>query len=274
MNAEHESQSLRATAITAALSVERQLLAAFRTTMHLAFKRDVHDIVTVHDRASEQHIVSVILAEVPDSTMVGEEDAESGTGRVQWYIDPIDGTSNFSRGIAFWCVSIAAVIDERIVAGVIFDPVSGELFSADLTGAWLGKERLGSRASTDKLGATIVSSFPGARDLQLFGAEALAAHGTLLTGFQAVRNFGSAALCLSHVAAGWADATMGFSTSPWDVAAGILILEQSGGNYTGYSHGLMDRPSFLAPDFLAIGAGGEYPTLRGVVALSVQYPGK
>lgn len=275
MNAERESQRLRATAITAALSVERRLVAAFRTTMQLDFKRDLHDIVTVHDRASERQIVSVILADVPESTIVGEEGGESGSGRVHWYIDPIDGTSNFSRGIALWCVSIAAVIDERIVAGVIFNPVSGELFSADLTGAWLGDEPLGTRASAEELGATIVSSFPSARDLQLFGAEALTAHGTLLTGFQAVRNFGSAALCLAHVAAGWADATMGFSTSPWDVAAGILILEQSGGSYTGYLRGIIDRPSFLAPDFLAVGAEVEYPTLRSVVAeLSALYPGK
>ncbi|MEO7079157.1 MAG: inositol monophosphatase family protein, partial [Rhodococcus sp. (in: high G+C Gram-positive bacteria)] len=108
MNAEHESQCLKATAITAAVSVERQLVAAFRTTMQLDFKRDIHDIVTVHDRRSERQIASVILAEVPDSTIVGEEDGERGSGRVQWYIDPIDGTSNFARGIALWCVSIAA----------------------------------------------------------------------------------------------------------------------------------------------------------------------
>jgi len=274
MNIEDESRSLRGTATTAALSVQDQLLSAFRTTMRLDFKRDVHDIVTAHDKASERQIVSVILGEVPDSTIIGEEGGRTGNGRVNWYIDPIDGTSNFARGIALWCISIAAVIDDRVVAGVVFNPVSGDLFSADLTGGWLGDRKLDTRAATDEISATIVSSFPNARDLQLFDAAALEAHRTLLVGFQAVRNFGSAALCLTHVAAGWADATMGFSTSPWDVAAGILILEQSGGTYLGYSHGAIDAPAFQAPDFVAVGAGARYPTLLGVVErLSATYDG-
>lgn len=233
--------------------------------MELDFNRDVHDIVTVHDKASERRIIDSILAAVPDSTIIGEEGGRVGSGRVCWYIDPIDGTSNFSRGIALWCVSVAAVIDNRVVAGVVFNPVTGDLFSADLTGAWLGDQQLRTRANSEELAATIVSSFPSARDLELLGSAALDAHGTLLSSFQAVRNFGSAALCLVHVAAGWADATMGFSTSPWDVAAGILILEQSGGSYSGYSGGESDSPGFLAPDFVAVGGGASYPTLRGVV---------
>jgi myo-inositol-1(or 4)-monophosphatase len=272
MNDEEESRRLRSTATAAALSVRDQLIAAFRTTMQLDFKRDVHDIVTVHDKASERQIVSMILDAVPDSTIIGEEGGRSGSGRVSWYIDPIDGTSNFARGIALWCVSIAAVVDGRVVAGVVFNPISGDLFSADLTGSWLGDRRLDTRAAGDELSATIVSSFPNSRDLQRFDTAALDAQGTLLVGFQAVRNFGSAALCLTHVAAGWADATMGFSTSPWDVAAGILILEQSGGTYLGYSRGVIDSPSFLAPDFVAVGGGAHYPTLLSVVEkLSATY---
>jgi len=267
MNDEEESRRLRSTATAAALSVRDQLIAAFRTTMQLDFKRDVHDIVTVHDKASERQIVSMILDAVPDSTIIGEEGGRSGSGRVSWYIDPIDGTSNFARGIALWCVSIAAVVDGRVVAGVVFNPISGDLFSADLTGSWLGDRRLDTRAAGDELSATIVSSFPNSRDLQRFDTAALDAQGTLLVGFQAVRNFGSAALCLTHVAAGWADATMGFSTSPWDVAAGILILEQSGGTYLGYSRGVIDSPSFLAPDFVAVGGALSDPAQRGGEAL-------
>lgn len=265
MTPEQESELLLETARSAALRVGDQLRGAFRTAMDLEFKRDVHDIVTVHDRASEATIVSVILAAIPDSAIVGEEGGARGTGRVHWYIDPIDGTSNFARGIALWCVSIAAAIEGRVVAGVIFDPVSDNVFTASLNGAWLNGRRLVARASTHEAGATMVSSFPAARDLQLFANEALIAHGTLLKSFQAVRNFGSAALCLAHLAAGWADATMGFSTSPWDVAAGILLLEQAGGTYRGYSNGAADSPSFLAPDFYGVGGGAIYPTLRDTV---------
>ena len=265
MTSVEESEFLRDTAREAARSVRADLLAAFRSVMDLRFKRDVHDIVTVHDKASEDTITSVILAAVPDSTVVGEEGGESGAGRVHWYVDPIDGTSNFARGIALWCVSIAAVVDGRVVAGVIDNPVMDEVFSADLNGAWLNGQPLVARAATDELRATIVSSFPNAHDLKLFGTEALSAQATLIHGFQAVRNLGSGALNLAHVAAGWADATMGFATKPWDVAAGVLILEQAGGSYLGYCSGALTSPSFLAPDYLAVGSGADYPTLRHVV---------
>lgn len=265
MTLSEESTRLRETATSAALSVGEQLTSAFRTTMDKGFKRDLHDIVTAHDKASEVQITSVIMAAVPDSMIVGEEGGESGTGRIHWYVDPIDGTSNFARGIALWCVSIAAVIDDRVVAGAIYNPVAGEMFSADLSGAWVNQRPLRSRACTDEIGATIVSSFPNARDLQLFGDHALAAHGSLLMRFQAIRNLGSAALCLAHVAAGWADATMGFSTSPWDVAAGILLLEQAGGTYSAYASGTPSFPNFLAPDFIGVGRDANYPTLRNIV---------
>jgi len=263
--AKEESESLRKTAEEAALSVGPLLMAAFRSAMDLGFKRDLHDVVTIHDKASEERIASVILGAVPDSTLVGEEGGRRGAGRVHWYVDPIDGTSNFARGIALWCVSIAAVIEGRVVAGVIYNPVAGDVFSANLNGAWLNNQPLIARATGDELAATIVSSFPNSQDLTLFGTEALNVHATLLRDFQAVRNLGSGALNLAHVAAGWADATMGFATQPWDVAAGVLILEQAGGTYYGYSTGALDSPSFLSPDYFAVGRGADYPTLRKVV---------
>jgi len=262
---EYESGFLRKAAQEAALSVGPMLSGAFRSAMDHDFKRDSHDIVTVHDRASEENISAFIMAAVPDSTIIGEETGERGTGRVRWYIDPIDGTSNFARGIALWCVSIAAVVNGRVVAGVIYDPVAGDVFAADLSGAWLNSKPLIARACEEESAATIVSSFPNAQDLDLLGAEALDVHGTLVREFQAVRNLGSGALNLAHVAAGWADATMGFATNPWDVAAGVLILERAGGSYHGYAAGALASPNFLAPDYYAVGSGANYPTMRGLV---------
>lgn len=260
-----ESAALRDTATRAAHSVERQLLAAFRVPMNKDFKRDRHDIVTVHDKASERQIISVIFDEVPDSTIIGEEGGTNGRGRVHWHIDPIDGTSNFSRGIAGWCISIAAAIDDEVVAGVILHPCSGDLFSADLSGAWLNGTPLASAAAPDELDATIVSSFPNAKDLGLFGEDAMSAQMRLINSFQAVRNLGSGALNLAYVAAGWADATMGFMTNSWDISAGLFILEQAGGSFFGYRSGHPVSPKFLASDYFAVGAGAEYPTLRDVV---------
>ena len=248
----------------AALAVETQLCAAFRSTMAFDYKRDLHDIVTEHDRASEQEIVSVITRHVPDSTIIGEEGGRQGDGSVVWMVDPIDGTTNFARGIAYWCVSIAAVISGRIVAGVIYDPVAKNMFCADLGGAWLNGVPLRANAVADEHKAVLLSSFPNPRHLKDFGERALAAQVELLNSLLAIRNLGSGALQLAHVAAGWADATLGFSTNPWDVAAGMLILEQAGGRYEGLDGGSSSAPAFLAPDYLAVGAGANYPTLDRV----------
>jgi myo-inositol-1(or 4)-monophosphatase len=260
-----ESRMLRLTAVRAALGVGDQLRAAFRAPMLRDFKRDAHDIVTVHDKAAEESIVRMLVGEHPDSMIVGEEGGVSGTGRVQWHIDPIDGTSNFARGLAYWCVSIAAVVDGRVVAGVVFDPMAHNVFSADLNGALLGEEPLRSRAAADEIDATLVSSFPNPKDTWLLGESAYEAQSRLVASFQAVRNLGSGALNLAHVAAGWADATMGFYTNSWDISAGGFILLQAGGSIRGLAGGRDHEPFHTAPDYYATGEGGTYPTLSDVM---------
>lgn len=265
MNSTHgktdESRLLGSLAERAARSVGDQLRAAFRSPMDKDFKRDAHDIVTLHDKAAEETIVKVLLSDCPDSVIVGEEGGTRGTGRVEWHIDPIDGTSNFARGIALWCVSIAAVVDDETVAGVVFDPVADNLFRADLTGAWLGDDPIRVHAADDEMRATIVSSFPNAKDTWLFGSSAFDAQARLIEAFQAVRNLGSGALNLAHVAAGWADATMGFYTNSWDIAAGGFILQQAGGRFYALERGLPTEPYFSAPDYYAIGGDMSYETL-------------
>lgn len=259
-----ESTRLLDIARSAALGVEAQLCAAFRSPMSFDTKRDAHDIVTAHDRAAEKRIVSTILQALPDSTIVGEEGGRQGNGQVVWYVDPIDGTSNFARGIAFWCVTIAASVGGKLVAGVIHDPIAGNTFSADLGGAWLNGKRLEARAAASEERAMLLTSFPNARHIGLYGDKGLAAQVELLDAFLALRNLGSGALQLAHVAAGWADAALGFQTNPWDVAAGILILEQAGGRYAGHDLGTVSEPSFLAHDYFAVGAGADFPTLERV----------
>lgn len=233
--------------------------------MDIDFKRDFRDLVTVHDKASEEKIASILLAEVPDSAIVGEEGGQRGEGRVHWHIDPIDGTSNFARGIAHWCVSIAAIIDERIVAGVIFNPNSGDMFSADLTGAWLGDGPIRARGAANENRATIMSVFPSAREVKRFGPGVMDAYLDLLGSFQSFRCVGSSALNLAHVAAGWTDATLAFDTCSWDIAAGILILEQAGGSFHGLRDGKPVPVPYTAPDYYATVGGADYPTLHRVM---------
>ena len=243
------------------------LLAAFRSVMDIDYKVDLHDLVTVHDKQSEQTIRDFIFERVPDSTFMGEEGGSVGDGPVCWYVDPIDGTSNFARGIAFWCVSIGAVIDGEVVAGVIYDPVADNLFAADASGAWLNGEPLRSSAIADESRATLITGYPVARDFRHDGkAEALAHFGVLAETFSTLRRPGSAALSLAHVAAGWADAAAGFGVNPWDVTAGVLIVRQAGGTYRALTLGKVapEAPDFFCPGYVATGEGAHYLVLDGV----------
>ena len=263
-----QSVFLRETAVSAAQHVQDQLISAFRSTMEIEFKKDRRDIVTAHDKAAEIAICSHLQARVPDSAFVGEEGGRQGEGSIHWYIDPIDGTANFARGLPSWCVSIGAVRNDEIVAGAIVDPMGGNVFSADLNGAYHGNDPLRSSAHPEEAMATILCSYPSARDIKQDGREiALDRFGTLVETYSAVRRNGSAALGLAHVAAGWADAAAGFSISPWDVTAAIMILRQAGGSYVpvgfGQTPGSADH---LFPGYVAVGAGATYPTLSGVAA--------
>ena len=267
MTAHQDSARLRAVAMEAALLVGDRLLAAFRSPIDVDFKVDRHDVVTRYDREAEAEIRAYIMSQVRDSAVVGEEAGASGAGRVQWYVDPIDGTSNFARGLAFWCVSIAAAIDGEVVAGAILDPVAGSLFSADLTGAWLNGEPLASKAIEDERHATLITGYPVERDLMLDGRErALENFAALVETFSTVRRPGSAALSIAHVAAGWVDAAAGFGVSAWDVAAGILILRQAGGTYRPFHLGRAgaEAADHFCPGYVACGKGAHYPTLLAV----------
>lgn len=262
-----EAATLREVAIEAALSVRDPLLTAFRSAMEIDYKVDLHDLVTRHDREAEAAIRAFILERVPDSTVVGEENGLSGAGPIAWYVDPIDGTANFARGLPSWCVSVGAVADDTIVAGAIVDPVGGNVFSADLDGAWRNGLPLRSRAEPEEQRATLITGYPVSRDFRLDGRDrALANFGELVETFSTVRRPGSAALSIAQVAAGWADAACGFGVNPWDVTAAILILRQAGGHYRPLGQGKVPpgAPDHLCPGYVAIGAGGRYPTLDRV----------
>jgi myo-inositol-1(or 4)-monophosphatase len=251
------------TARRAALDVAALLLNGFRRDMNIDLKADIHDVVTEYDRAAEARIREIIEQDFPGSTVVGEENGSRGDGSPTWYVDPIDGTSNFARGIAFWCVSIAAVVDGAVIAGVIYEPVGGNLFTADDTGARLGGEPIEARGFTSSDQATVLAHYPMPADLAADEDFSLRRYGALVQSFSAVRNTSSGALCLAHVAAGWADATFNFGTNPWDVAAGSHLLKLAGGRYHAYADGLeqSERGDFLAPDYYAHVADADFPLI-------------
>lgn len=243
-----ESRELAGIALVAARSVGGRLREAFRSRPAVRTKRDFHDPVTEHDLAAEETIREVVERYCPEGTVVGEEGGLSGgaEGRVTWYVDPIDGTANFAAGVPFFCVSVAAAVGGQVVAGVVYDPVRDEEFVGSLAGAFVNGVRLRSVGAADDATAMLLTSYPTARDLAEEGEAALLRFGELVRSFAAVRRLGSAALKLAHVAAGRADAALGLRASPWDVAAGSLLVRQAGGVYVPMGGSVLRVGGYLA----------------------------
>ena len=249
-------------------------MAGFRDPdLDVSAKQSIHDVVTQLDRTCEEHISGEILAAYPDSSIVGEEGGSSeGTGILTWFIDPIDGTSNFARGVALWAVSIGIAQDGEVVAGVVFDPVADHLFWADDRGAFLADGRgntwpIHSRGASEPAQATVAMNFPLPRDLAHLPDLALEQFAQVTREFAQVRMLGSTCITLCWIAAGWIDATVSFETSPWDVAAAGFIVRQAGGTYLGFRDGAAQpaRGDHLQPHYYAAVPGAYYPTLLEIM---------
>jgi myo-inositol-1(or 4)-monophosphatase len=226
------SRELAGIAELAARATGDRLRTAFRSRPEVDLKRDIHDPVTVHDRAAEETIREVLAEHTPGSVVVGEEGGVGGgDGDLRWFVDPIDGTANFAVGLPFFCVSIGAAAGGELVAGVVYDPVREDMFTASLDGAACNGEPIRSRGAVRDETAVLVTGYPNARETHRRGEESLRRFGRMVDAFATVRRPGSAALTLAHVAAGWADAAYGTSVNAWDVAAAVLLVRQAGGTY-------------------------------------------
>jgi myo-inositol-1(or 4)-monophosphatase len=216
-----------------------------------AEKKGFFDPVTECDRESERRIVERIFRDHPDSTIVGEEGGQQGSGAVHWYVDPIDGTNNFVAGIPFFCVSIAAAVNGRLLAGVVYDPSKQETFAASTAGATLNGEPIRCTGSALDSGATLLTEYP--RSGRRATPEDMTRFGEVLGSLRAVRRLGSTALHLAYVAAGRADATFGMGTNPWDIAAGVLLVQQAGGRFlVPPDNAAAAEQPWLTPDYFAL----------------------
>jgi myo-inositol-1(or 4)-monophosphatase len=225
---------LRDTAIAAVSAVGAQLSAAFRTPMRVDSKYDARDLVTEHDTAAELVIRELIGRRWPEATIVGEEFGGTPNTELVWYIDPIDGTGAFVQGLAFFSVSVAAVVNGEPVAAAVYDPIADELFTADGEGAYLNGRRLPSLLERSEEESDLITGFPNARNLAESREEYLDLFGGLVETYLSVRRISSAALSLAYVAAGRADAVLGANVRPWDIAAGSLLVRRVGGKYRGW----------------------------------------
>ncbi len=186
------------------------------------------DFVSAADRNAEEIIKAELAKARPGYGFLGEESGEiSGdqAGR-RWIVDPLDGTTNFLHGIPHWSISIALEAEGEIVAGVVYDPVKNEMFSAEKGGgAWLNNRRLRVSSRSAIGDALIVTGITPKSEPELFVAQV----GALLRQSVALRRFGSAALDLSYVAAGRFEGYWEMAINAWDVAAGVLLVGEAGG---------------------------------------------
>lgn len=194
----------------------------------LATKTTPTDLVSEADLASQRAIRELLAARRPDDGFLGEEEGgdEPGTSGLRWIVDPLDGTVNFLFGIPQWCVSIAVRDERGELAGVVFDPMREELFSARRGGQPLldGRILRPSRAS-DLRTAMVATGFAYDAAVRERQGEVLA---RLIPRVRDVRRFGSAALDLCWTAAGRYDAYFERTVKPWDIAAGALICRCAG----------------------------------------------
>ncbi len=231
----------------------------FSNGVETEYKGDV-DLVTVADRSSEKLIRDRLAENFPEHGIFGEEGTRDRLGgEFRWYVDPLDGTTNFAHGFPQFCVSLgleqrmtglAAGQDGTMLAAVIYDPLRDELFAAERgKGAQLNGRPMRVSRTPELCEALIGTGFPSRKrhdnpNVHFYQEFTLRSHG--------VRRAGSAALDLAYVAAGRLDAFWEFNLNPWDTAAGSLLVEEAGGRITGFSGQpfLLDSREVLASNGL------------------------
>ncbi len=205
------------------------------------------DLVTEADRASEKLIVERLQTRFPTHAILGEESGNhANSSEYRWYVDPVDGTTNFAHSFPVYNVTLGLEKAGELIAGVIFDPTRNEMFAAEKGGgAYLNGHRIHVSKAASADVALVATGFPSRRrheniNIHFYYQLAMITHG--------VRRAGAAAIDLAYVACGRLDGFWEFGLSPWDMAAGILLIEEAGGTVSdmhGAPHNL-GSPHILA----------------------------
>lgn len=203
------------------------------------FRKGTHDYVTNVDKAAETAIIEIIRKSYPDHTIITEESGvlEGANNDVQWIIDPLDGTTNFIKGLPHFAVSIAIRVKKRTEVGVVYDPIRNELFTAIRgEGAKLNDQRLRIETKRELNGAVLATGFPFKQATKSMSLQ-FATMQALITDAADFRRAGSAALDLCYTAANRVDGYFEMGIKAWDIAAGDLIVREAGGIVTDYLAG-------------------------------------
>jgi myo-inositol-1(or 4)-monophosphatase len=203
-------------------------------------KTDIVDLVTNIDKASDALITQLLRTQFPTHQIIAEESAISGQpSDYRWYIDPIDGTTNFAHSFPHFAVSIALAYQTQMIIGVVYDPLRDELFCAARGDGAILNGRPIRVSPTPQLDQSLVlTGFP--YDRRKRSEYYLRFYQAFMLRTQGVRRCGSAALDLCYVASGRADAFWEWRLHPWDTAAGSLIVEEAGGKISDFSGQLFD----------------------------------
>ena len=231
------------------------------------------DLVTEADLASQTEIRRLVAAAFPDHGFEGEETlpdaAAAEANPLRWVVDPLDGTTNYVHGYPAYCTSVALADGDTLLVGAIYDPLSDECFTARAGhGAWLNGEPLKATSTREPSESLVAVSFPAHS-----ASESLAVRDFLavLPEVRAVRRSGSSALNLAYVAAGRLDAFWARRIASWDVAAGLLLVQEAGGTTAplippGSPQGNPgDTIPLSNPAFLAAGTPHLLTTLRDLM---------
>lgn len=228
MDLEHFQQ----VAIEASQKAGEILLQHFGKSNHIKFKAD-NSPVTIADTESEKLIISIISKNFPDHSILGEESGVTDhNSEYLWTIDPLDGTSNYSNNIPYFCVSIGLLYKKEPVVSVIYDPIHKDLFTATKgSGAYLNDEKLDLASTKPPKTHYISLIYTRSKEQKV---EVNKIFTNLNPPQYRIRNMGAAALELSYVAAGKLQGVLINGNNPWDVCGGILLIQEAGGKVTDF----------------------------------------
>ncbi len=213
------------------------LLEGFGTTFEISNKEGKNNLVTEYDKRSEEYIINSLRKHFPEFSFLAEESGITANGsknEFMWVIDPLDGTVNYARNLPIFSVSIALIRQKEIICGVIYNPVLNELFVAEKgKGSFLNSSKL-TVSNCDNLDSSfLVTGFP--YNINTNPGHCVDQFVQMLKRGIPVRRLGSAALDLAYVAAGRFDGFWEINLNPWDVAAGVLLIQEAGGVVSQYN---------------------------------------
>jgi len=230
-----ELQRLLWAAARAALTAGAMIRELYARPHTIRMKGEI-DLVTEADVAAESAIIASLAEDAPGIAIMAEESYQGKPGGEErtWIIDPLDGTTNFAHGIPIFAVSIGLLEHGQPLAGVIYCPMQDELFCTSRGGgAWLNDQRIEVTATDFLVQALVATGFP--YDIRKHIDQVIAQTRSVLPKVRDIRRMGAAAVDLAYVACGRLDGFWESALKPWDTVAGWLLVEEAGGNVTGFS---------------------------------------